>query len=180
MNTNTARAHENKRKQRMRRGRVIDITAYSARGRGRSCTRGGDPKHDLHDLKQIHDPTEHARAKRHADRQSKNADERIENRRSGVHDVGHRRSRKRRWVVELHSRKPPIQPQLHKQRDQPRGNVGHDCERRRPEHIRRLYYHSRPTDSITRSAATVMTTTTSVTKSDSAISDDSTHQPRTA
>ena len=176
MNTNTARAHENKRS--MRRGRVIDITAYSARGRGRSCTRGGDPKHDLHDLKQIHDPTEHARAKRHADRQSKNADERIENRRSGVHDVGHRRSRKRRWVVELHSRKPPIQPQLHKQRDQPRNDVRDDCQRSRIEHVR-CFYHSRPAETINRRATTDMTTTINVTKSDSAISD-STHQPRTA
>jgi hypothetical protein len=54
VNMNTART-------RMRRGRVIDITACSARGRGRSCTRGGDPKHDL---KQVNDPTEHARAER--------------------------------------------------------------------------------------------------------------------
>ena len=62
------------------------------------------------------------------------------------------------------------------QRNQAGGNVGHDCQRRRIEHVRRLYYHSRTTPSIKRSATTTITTTASVTKSDSAISD-STHQP---
>ncbi len=54
-----------------------------------------------------------------------------------------------------------------KQRNEPRGNVRHDCERRRVEHVGDIY-HSRPADVINRSATTVTTTTTSVAKSDSA------------
>ena len=61
----------------------------------------------------------------------------------------------------------PLRPALREQRDEPRNDVRHDCERGRVEHVRRLY-HSRPADVINRSAATVITTTTSVTKSDSA------------
>jgi len=72
----------------------------------------------------------------------------------------------------------PLRPASRKQRDQTGGNVRDDCQRDRIEHISRLY-HNRPALTINRSAATVITTTTSVTKSDSAISD-STHQPRTA
>jgi hypothetical protein len=101
---NAARA--NKRKQRMRRGRVIDITA-SARGRGRSCTRGGDPKHDLHDLKQVHDPTEHPSTERDADGERQNTHERIENARSRIQDVSHIGSVELWLIIELHIRKPP-------------------------------------------------------------------------
>jgi hypothetical protein len=46
------------------------------------------------------------------------------------------------------------------QRNQAGGNVGHNCQRSRVEHVRRLYYHSRPTDSINRITTTVMMTTT--------------------
>jgi len=52
------------------------------------------------------------------------------------------------------------------QRDQTRNDVRHNGERGRVEHIRRLY-HSRPTDSITRSATTTMTTTARMTNRDS-------------
>jgi len=62
----------------------------------------------------------------------------------------------------------PLHPaQLCEQRNQAGGNVGDDRQRRRPEHISRLY-HSRTTPSITRSATTTITTIASITKSDSA------------
>lgn len=54
-----------------------------------------------------------------------------------------------------------------KQRDEPRNDVRHDRQRRRIEHVSRLY-HSRPTLIINRSATTATTTTASMTKSDSA------------
>ena len=53
------------------------------------------------------------------------------------------------------------------QRNQAGGNVRDDCQRDRIEHVGRLY-HNRPADVINRSAATAITTTTSVTNSDSA------------
>ena len=55
----------------------------------------------------------------------------------------------------------------HEQRNQAGGNVRDDCQRDRIEHVGRLY-HNRPADVINRSAATAITTTTSVTNSDSA------------
>jgi len=193
---------------------VAPLTHLKARASADDRERGGatgaapaagNAEHDLHDLEQVDDATEHARAKRDADGEREDRNKRVEDTRSRVENVSHTGS------VELGRRTPPINnylPQrpegwsrtdgveppergdeprmqttapciLREQRDQTRNDVRHDCERGRIEHIRRLY-HSRPANTINRSATTTITTIASVTKSDSAINDDSTHQPHTA
>jgi len=61
----------------------------------------------------------------------------------------------------------PLHPASRKQRDEPRNDIRDYSKRCRIEHVSRLY-HSRTTDNMNRSATTVMTTMTRMTKSDSA------------
>jgi len=164
-------------------------------GAATTAPAAGNAEHDLHDLKQIDDAAQHPSAERHADGEREDANERVKDAGRCAQDIVHRRSSKcgRRTPPITTNHQPlnaqtgwsrmvesnhhdaatnrictPLHPASRKQRNQAGSNVGDDCQRSRPEHIQRLYYHSRPTDSINRNTTTVTTATTSMKKSDSA------------